>query len=68
VILVRGTLERTDPQDGGGTTIRAEELEILAASIEVEDPLHVPQLIAAIVLSILAVASVLWSRRNARRA
>jgi hypothetical protein len=68
VILIRGTLERTDPQDGGGTTIRAEELEILAASIEVEDPLHVPQLIAAIALSILAVASVLWSRRNARRA
>jgi hypothetical protein len=68
VILIRGTLERADPHDGGGTTVRAESLEVLAPSIEVEDPLHVPQLIAAIVLALLAVASVIWSRRTVRRA
>jgi hypothetical protein len=68
VILIRGTLERTDPQDGGGTTVRATSLEVLAPSIEVEDPLHVPQLVAAIVLSMLAIASVMWSRRTSRRA
>ncbi len=68
VILVRGTLLRADPDDGGGITVRAEELELLAASIEIEDPLHVPQLIVALVLAALAVASVVWARRRARRA
>lgn len=68
VILVRGTLHRADPNDGGGTTVRAEELEILAEALPIDDPLHVPQLIVAIVLAVLALASVLWSRRSARRA
>lgn len=67
VILVRGRLFQADPEDGGGLTIRAEELEVLAAPLEIEDPLHVPQLIAAVVLALLAVASVFWSRRAARR-
>ena len=67
VILVRGTLFQADPDDGGGLTIRAEELETLAAPLEVEDPLHIPQLIAAVVLALLAVTSVFWSRRIARR-
>lgn len=68
VILVRGTLFQSDPDDGGGLTIRAEEMEVLAAPLEIEDPLHVPQLIAAVVLALLAAISVVWSRRRARRA
>lgn len=67
VILVRGTLLRTDPQDGGGLTIRAEELEVVAPSITVEDPLHVPQLVVAVVLALLALVTIVWSRIVARR-
>lgn len=67
VILVTGTLRRADPDDGGGITVRAEELEILAGSVEIDDPLHIPQLIVAIVLSIVACSSVIWSRRILRR-
>lgn len=63
VVLVRGMLLRTDPDDGGGTTIRADELEVLAPPVEVEAPLHVPQVIVAAVLAALAVAALLWSRR-----
>jgi len=68
VILVRGRLYQADPDDGGGITVRAEELEVLAEAITIEDPLHVPQLIVALVLAVLALASVLWARRSARRA
>jgi hypothetical protein len=67
VILVIGTLHQSDPDDGGGITVRAEELEVLAASVEIEDPLHVPQLIVAIVLAVLAAGTVIWSRSTARR-
>jgi hypothetical protein len=67
VILVRGVVFQADPDDGGGITIRAEELEILAEAIEVEDPLHVPQLIVAVILAMVAIASLVWSRRAARR-
>lgn len=67
VILVRGTLLRTDPDDGAGLTIRAEELEVVAPTVEIEDPLHVPQLIVAIVLALLATAATVWSRIVARR-
>lgn len=67
VILIQGTLLRADPDDGGGVTLRAEELEVVAPSIAIEDPLHVPQLIAAIVLGVLAIAAMVWSRIVARR-
>ncbi len=67
VILVHGTLFQADPDDGGGITVRAEELEVLAEPLAIEDPLHVPQLIVAIVLALAATGSVLWSRRAARR-
>lgn len=67
VILIRGTLLRTDPDDGAGLTIRAEEVEVVAPSIVIEDPLHVPQLIVAIVLALLAAAATVWSRVVARR-
>lgn len=67
VILITGTLLRADPDDGGGLTIRADELEVVAPSISIEDPLHVPQLITAIVLALLAIAAIVWSRIVARR-
>ena len=67
VIEVRGTLLRADPEDGGGTTVRAEHLEVLVDAVEIDDPLHVPQTIAAIVLALGAAAAVAWSRAVRRR-
>jgi hypothetical protein len=67
VILIRGTLLRTDPDDGAGLTIRAQELQVVAPSVVIEEPLHVPQLIVAILLAILAVTAIAWSRVVARR-
>lgn len=67
VILIRGTLLRTDPDDGAGLTIRAEELEVVAPSVTIEDPLHVPQLMVAVFLALLAVGALVWSRIVARR-
>ena len=67
VIKVRGELLRTDPADGGGTTVRAEQLEVIADAVEVDDPLHVPQAIAAGVLTLGAAATLVWSRRVRRR-
>ena len=61
VILVRGTLLRADPDDGGGITVRAEELEILAPSIEVEVPFHLVQAIVAGILALLAIVALVWS-------
>ena len=63
VIAVRGTVLRADPDDGGGVTIRAERLEVLAEGVVVEAPLHVLDIVVAAVLSVLALASVLWARR-----
>jgi hypothetical protein len=63
VILVRGTLLRADPDDGGGTTVRAEELEVLAPTLVIEPPFHTLQAVVAGVLAILALIAVLWSRR-----
>ena len=67
VIQVRGELLRTDPDDGGGTTVRAEQLEVLANPVEVDDPLHVPQAIAAGLLLLGAAGTLVWSRRVRRR-
>lgn len=68
VVLVRGTIHRTDSEDGGGLTLRADDLAIVDAGFTIDDPLHVPQLIVAIVLGLLATAAMVWSRIAARRA
>ncbi len=67
VILIRGILDRTDPEDGGGLTVRATELEVLAPTIEIEAPFHTLQALVAGLLAAAAVASVVWARRVARR-
>jgi hypothetical protein len=63
VIAVHGTLLRADPDDGGGVTVRAERLEVLAPGITVEPPLHVLDVFVAVVLGVLAIASAIWARR-----
>ncbi len=62
VVLVRGTLHRADPHDGGGITIRAEHLEVLAGSVTVDPPLHTVQVAVALVLAALALAAIAWAR------
>ena len=66
VIKVRGELLRTDPDDGGGTTVRAVQLEVLADAVEIDEPLHVPQAIAAGLLMLGAAGTLVWSRRARR--
>lgn len=67
VVLLEGVIHRADPDDGGGTTLRATSLEVLAPATAVSEPLHVAQLITAIVLSALAAAALLYARATRRR-
>lgn len=53
IVEVTGTIRRTDPADGGGLTLRAEELTIRQPAQEVDEPMHRPQLLLA-VLAVLA--------------
>ena len=63
VVLLAGQVHRADRHDGGGITLRATRLEVLADGVEIEAPLHVPQLITAVVLVLVAVATGVWARR-----
>lgn len=65
VVAVTGHVHRTDPADGGGLTIRAEEAEVLAEAVTVEAPVHWRQVGAAGVLAVLALA-MLWREREQR--
>lgn len=67
VVELAGHIERTDPQDGGGLTLRATALTILRPSEPVAEPLDRPQALLA-VASVLA-GAVAWTlrRRAARR-
>jgi hypothetical protein len=67
VVLLRGTLLRADPDDGGGTTLRAYELETLAGPLVLEPPLHTLQLVVAIVLSLAAIAATVFARLRRER-
>lgn len=62
VIQVTGVLLRADPADGGGITLRADQLEVLAPAVEVPEPFHLLQAIVAGVLLLLAAAAGLWAR------
>lgn len=59
VIEVTGAIVRTDAADGGGLTLRADELTVLQPSRSVDEPLDRPRLllaIAAVLAAGLAVA------------
>lgn len=66
VLLLTGTLVRADVLDGGGITFRADDAEVLAPSVPVPQPLHVPQAVAAAVLAVLAAGALLWARHVRR--
>jgi hypothetical protein len=67
VLLIDGVILRADPEDGGGTTLRARSAQVLAPSVELPTPLHVPQAVVAALLGPLAVAALVWSRSTRRR-
>ncbi len=67
VVLLTGTLLRTDPEDAGGITLRATGLETLAEPLVIEPPLHRIQVVVALVMALLAVAATMWARHRGRR-
>jgi len=64
LVRIEGVIRRTDPSDGGGMTLRAETLEVLAPSAPVEEPLNVAQVWLA--AAALALALGIWSARRLR--
>jgi hypothetical protein len=67
VLLLTGVLFRADPDDGGGITLRADQLEVLAPAVEVAPPLHRIQAAVAAVLVLLAALTAMWSRSARQR-
>lgn len=66
VILVTGRVFRADPDDGGGLTIRATDVEVIAEAVAVEAPVHWRQVWAAAALGAVAVLLALRDRRLRR--
>ena len=65
VVEVTGHVRRADPDDGGGLTIRAREVEVLADGVEVPVPVHWRQVAIAGVLAAVTLLLVLRDRREA---
>ena len=63
VLEIVGRVNRADPADGGGLTIRAVEATLLAEAVELDEPVHWAQVAAAAVLAALALL-VLWRERQ----
>jgi hypothetical protein len=66
VLAIDGQVVRSDPADGGGLTLRAAEVEVLAAATAVDEPLDVPQLWFALAMLVLAGGSWIVRRRAER--
>jgi hypothetical protein len=66
VLAVVGTLLREDPADGGGLTIRAEQVELLAPAQTVDVPVHTTQVVVALLLAAAALAVAVRERRSGR--
>lgn len=66
VVVLDGHIRRTDPDDGGGLTLRADKLQVLQPAHAVEAPFDRPQAILA--GASLIAAALLWAgRRRASR-
>jgi hypothetical protein len=69
VIEVNGTVRRADPDDGGGLTLRADQLTVRQPARPVDDPLRTPQLVLAVVSTLAAIgAGAVRYRATVRRA
>lgn len=67
VIEVRGVVNRTDPADGGGLTIRALQTRVLVEAQYIDGAVNGVQAGVAIVLSLVAAGAIVWERRRGRR-
>ncbi len=67
VLRVEGVLERADPANGGGLAIRAERAEVLAAPVEVVEPLDRTLATAALAAALTAAVALLHARRRRDR-
>lgn len=65
VVHLVGRIHRTDPRDGGGLTLRAQQLTVLAPATEIDEPVDLPQ--AALASAALAAGAVLWGVRRRSR-
>ena len=66
VVRIEGVLLRADPADGGGITVRAAKLEVLAPSASVTEPMNVPLVIASLAAALAALGAWGWDRRRSR--
>lgn len=63
VLAIEGRIVRADPADGGGLTLRATDVEVLAPSTTIDEPLDEPQLWFAIAMTVVATGLWLLRRR-----
>lgn len=62
IVEVSGTIRRTDATDGGGLTLRADQLTIRQPAKPVDDPLRTPQLLLAAISALAAMSA--WTVRR----
>lgn len=67
VIEITGQIMRTDPEDGGGLTLRADQLTVLQPSRPIDELLNGPQLALAIATALAATLATTITRRAANR-
>jgi hypothetical protein len=65
VIEVNGTIHRVDPADGGGLTLRADDIVVLAEARRADPPFNGPQGLLATVLVVVVIAVFAIDRRKA---
>lgn len=64
VVRLVGAVHRTDPEDGGGLTVRAVRTELLAPAEEVPEPFDPRRGVAGLVTLALGLGLVLFERRR----
>jgi len=67
VVEITGTFLRADPRDGGGITLRAETVTVIAEGFTVKEPLHTAQLVVAVVLFAGALGAIIAAQSARRR-
>lgn len=68
VIRVSAIVNRTDPLDGGGLTLRALDTEVLVEAQYLETPVNRVQAGLAVLFTLVAAAVVVWDRRTSGQA
>lgn len=66
IVRIEGVLHRADPEDGGGLTIRATALDVIAPPVSVDAPLDTTLVAAAVASGLLAILVGAWARARSR--